>query len=46
MGGKGIDPQQILRAQEVGGRRHDKRSEKALRRVGILPNGYQTAIPG
>lgn len=45
MGGKGIDPQQILRAQEMGGRRHDKRSEKALRRAGILPNGYQTAIP-
>lgn len=44
-GGKGIDPQQILRAQEAGGTRHDKRSEVALRRAGILPAGYQTAIP-
>jgi hypothetical protein len=44
-GGKGIDPQQILRAQEAGGTRHDKRSEVALRRAGILPNGYQTSIP-
>lgn len=45
MGGKGVDPQQILAAQEDGGRRRDKRSEVALRRAGILPNGYQTAIP-
>lgn len=45
MGGKGIDPQKILNAQAWGGRRRDKRSEAALRRVGILPNGYQTAIP-
>lgn len=44
-GGKGIDPQQILRAQEAGGSRRDKRSEAALRRVGILPGGYQTVIP-
>lgn len=44
-GGKGIDPQQILRAQEAGGTRRDKRSESALRRAGILPSGYQTAIP-
>lgn len=44
-GGKGIDPQQILRAQEAGGRRHDKRSEVALRRAGILPQGYQLTIP-
>jgi hypothetical protein len=44
-GGKGIDPQQILRAQSFGGTRRDKRSEVALRRVGILPAGYQTAIP-
>lgn len=44
-GGKGVDPQKILAAQEMGGRRADKRSEAALRRVGILPNGYQTAIP-
>lgn len=44
-GGKGIDPQQILRAQEAGGTRRDKRSEVALRRAGILPAGYQTALP-
>lgn len=44
-GGKGIDPQRVLQAQEFGGRRRDKRSEVALRRVGILPNGYQTVIP-
>lgn len=45
MGSKGIDPQKILDAQTWGGRRRDKRSEAALKRVGILPNGYQTAIP-
>lgn len=41
----GVDPQKILQAQEFGGRRRDKRSEVALRRAGILPSGYQTAIP-
>lgn len=45
-GGKvGVDPQDVLQAQEHGGRRADKRSEVALRRAGILPNGFQTAIP-
>lgn len=45
-GGKvGVDPQDVLQAQEHGGRRRDKRSEVALRRAGILPSGYQTAIP-
>lgn len=45
-GGKtGVDPQQVLQAQEFGGRRADKRSEVALRRAGILPAGYQTSIP-
>lgn len=45
-GGKiGVDPQHVLQAQEFGGRRADKRSEAVLRRAGILPNGYQTAIP-
>ncbi|MGO4609431.1 hypothetical protein AB4142_24110 [Variovorax sp. 2RAF20] len=44
-GGKGVDPQKILQAQEFGGARRDKRSEVALRRIGILPAGYQTAIP-
>ncbi|MDR2325478.1 MAG: hypothetical protein LBE51_08785 [Acidovorax sp.] len=45
MGGKGVDPQKILKAQEKGERRADKRSEVALRRAQILPSGYQTAIP-
>ena len=45
MGGKGIDPQKILQAQEFGGARRDKRSEAALRKAGILPAGYFTAIP-
>ena len=45
-GGKiGVDPQRVLQAQEFGGRRADKRSEVELRRAGILPGGYQTAIP-
>lgn len=45
-GGKvGVDPQHVLQAQEFGGRRADKRSEVALRDAGILPAGYQTAIP-
>ena len=44
-GGKGVDPQQVLKAQEAGGSRRDKRSEVALRRAGILPNGFQTVIP-
>lgn len=44
-GGKGVDPQRILQAQEFGGSRRDKRSEVALRRAGILPSGYQSAIP-
>ena len=45
-GGKvGVDPQHVLQAQEFGGRRADKRSEVLLRRTGVLPHGYQTAIP-
>lgn len=45
-GGKvGVDPQDVLQAQEFGGKRRDKRSESALRRAGILPQGMQTAIP-
>lgn len=43
--GKGVDPANVLAAQIAGGRRRDKRSEVALRRAGILPNGYATAIP-
>jgi hypothetical protein len=45
MGGKGVDPQKILRAEVEGGTRRDKRSEKLLRSAGMLPNGYQTSIP-
>lgn len=45
-GGKvGVDPQDVLQAQEFGGRRRDKKSEVVLRRAGLLPAGYQTAIP-
>lgn len=44
-GGKGIDPQQFLRAQADGGPRRDKRAEVALRRVGILPAGMQMVVP-
>lgn len=45
-GGKiGVDPQQVLQAQEFGGQRRDKRSEVALRRAGVLPQGMQLAIP-
>lgn len=44
-GGKGVDPQKVLAAQADGGPRRDKRSEVALRRVGLLPQGYQSAIP-
>ena len=44
-GGKGVDPQRVLKAQVDGGIRADKRSEVALRRAGLLPAGFQTAIP-
>jgi len=42
---KGVDPQKVLMAQANAGPRRDKRSEKLLRSAGILPAGYQTAIP-
>lgn len=45
-GGKvGVDPQDVLQAQAKGGYRRDKRSEAVLRQAGILPAGWQTAIP-
>ena len=45
MGGKGVDPQNILAAEVSGGKRNLKRSEKALEAVGILPKGWHTVIP-
>lgn len=46
IGGKtGVDPQHVLQAQEFGGRRADKRSEVRLRRIGVLPAGFQVVIP-
>lgn len=45
-GGKtGVSPQKVLQAQEWGGTRADKKSEVILRRAGLLPAGFQTAIP-
>lgn len=44
-GGKGVDPSKVLAAEVVGGNRRAKRSEVALRRAGLLPAGYMTAIP-
>lgn len=44
-GNKGVDPQQVLKAQREGGNRRLKRSEVAFRNAGILPPGYFTAIP-
>lgn len=43
--GNDIDPQKILRAQEVGGRRYDKRIEVALKQANLLPTGMQIAAP-
>ena len=45
MGGKGVDPKNILMASIYGGVRKRKRSEVALSRAGILPSGYVT-VPG
>lgn len=43
--GNDVSPQKVLNAQVNGGRRRDKRSEVALRRAGVLPSGWQIAIP-
>lgn len=45
MGGKGVDPKNVLQAHIFGGQRKHKRSENALRRVGILQPGY-SIVPG
>lgn len=42
---EGVPPTKYLRPQIVGGGRRLKRFEKALRSVGVLPNGY-VAVPG
>lgn len=44
-GGKGVDPQNILRAEIFGGERKAKRAERAFQRVGILQPGY-AMVPG
>lgn len=45
MGGKGVDPQNILRASIFGGQRKLKKSERAFLAAGIMPRGY-VAVPG
>jgi hypothetical protein len=45
LGGKGADPERVLAPQVFGGDRDLKRSERALRRVGILQPGFWT-VPG
>ena len=41
----GVDPQQVLQAEQFGGARRDKRLEVALRALGVLPPGLQVTIP-
>lgn len=45
MGGKGIDPQDILRASIFGGQRKMKRFERAFVAAGLMPSGW-AAVPG
>jgi len=45
LGGKGVDPESVLHAEVFGGPRRLKRSEVALQRVGILPQGFYI-VPG
>ncbi|MDT8998360.1 hypothetical protein RQP53_03610 [Paucibacter sp. APW11] len=45
LGGKGVDPNSVLRAEIDGGKRRPKRFERALQRIGVLPPGW-VAVPG
>jgi len=40
-GGKAVDPNSVLLAEIEGGRRNDKRMERALQRLGVLNVGWQ-----
>jgi hypothetical protein len=44
LGGKGADPARVLAPHVFGGDRSAKRSERSLRRVGLLQPGFWTAI--
>jgi len=44
-GGKGVDPNSVLQAEIEGGRRNDKRMERALQRLGVLTTSWQV-VPG
>ncbi|CAN5650532.1 hypothetical protein BH10PSE18_BH10PSE18_15120 [soil metagenome] len=44
-GGKAVPPDKVLAAEIAGGTRRSKRAEVALRRVGLLPDGY-FMVPG
>lgn len=45
IGGKGGDPEQVLKAQVDGGGRTLKRFERAMQRSGVMPHGT-FAVPG
>jgi hypothetical protein len=44
-GGSGVAPQNFIAPEVFGGGRKLKRSEVALQRAGLLPNGMYTAMP-
>lgn len=45
LGGKSVEPSKVLWAEVFGGDRRAKRSERALRRIGVLPPGM-VIVPG
>lgn len=45
LGGKGVEPTKVLKAEIFGGPRRLKKSEVALQKAGLLPAGYVT-VPG